>query len=222
MKKTNGEGSIWTTTRNGKPYYNGAVTVGIDEIGKPIRKSVGSFKKSIVIEKMNELRSKGKRRIHTGNKNITLGDFFLSWIYDYKRNEIQNNTFAEYETCYRLRVKPYQISKIRINEISLDMLQRYFNQLKGDNLSLNVIKKTYVKLNACFSFAEIHGIIEKNYCKGVVIGKEQKKKEEQYKAFTKEEQERIINALDLRNVIDCIIYFTFFTGLRLGEVLAVK
>lgn len=35
-------------------------------------------------------------------------------------------------------------------------------------------------------------------------------------------QEAITQALDLRNITDCILYFTFYTGLRLGEVLAIK
>lgn len=53
-KKTNGEGSLTVSTRNGKPYYTGKVTIGFDQNGKQIRKTFGSFKKTIVIEKMNK------------------------------------------------------------------------------------------------------------------------------------------------------------------------
>lgn len=222
MKKTNGEGSIWTEERNGKTYYRGAITIGLDVYGKAIRKTVGSYKKTAVIEKLNVLRQKAKKTQITNNTNVTFGDVFHSWIYNFKKNEIQNNTFAEYEVCYRLRIITHSISRMKINMISLDMLQRYFNDLKRQGWSDNVIKKTYIKINSCFVFAEIHGIINKNYCKGVIIGKVQKKKDDQYKVFSKEEQERIINALDLRNILDKVIYFTFYTGLRLGEVLAVK
>ena len=38
----------------------------------------------------------------------------------------------------------------------------------------------------------------------------------------KEEQDLILKTLDKRNMVDCIIYFTFFMGLRLGEVLGLQ
>lgn len=43
-KKSNGEGSIITTTLNGKPYYKASVTIGFDSNGKQIKKSFGSYK----------------------------------------------------------------------------------------------------------------------------------------------------------------------------------
>src|SRR3712207_8089257 len=41
-KRSNGEGSIWIIQRNGKPYYMGSITIGIDQNGKPIRKTTRS------------------------------------------------------------------------------------------------------------------------------------------------------------------------------------
>lgn len=222
MRRSAGEGSIWTVERNGKTYYIGSITLGKDENGKSIRKTTGSFKKSRVVDKLNTWKYEAKNKLLSSDPTITLRELFKAWIYDYKRNEIQNNTFAEYEVCYRLRIASSSLSNVKVKDITLDMLQRYFNDLKRQGWSDNVIKKTYIKINSCFTFAEIHGIINKNYCKGVIIGKVQKKKDDQYKVFTKEEQEAIIQSLDFRNVVDCIIYFTFYTGLRLGEVLAIK
>ena len=37
-KKSNGEGSIITTTLNGKPYYKASVTIGFDSAGKQIKR----------------------------------------------------------------------------------------------------------------------------------------------------------------------------------------
>ena len=57
----------------------------------------------------------------------------------------------------------------------------------------------------------------KDYCLAVILPKENKK--ERISVFSKQEQDLILKTLDKRNIVDCIIYFTFFTGLRLGEVL---
>ena len=217
-KKSNGEGSIITTTLNGKPYYKASVTIGFDSNGKQIKKSFGSYKKSVVLEKMNKVKYEAKNNI-LSNSNITFGDLFKQWIFNHKKVEVSDNTFCEYETAYRLRILPYNIANKRANQLTLNDLQMYFNELQ-EKFSANTIKKTYVQIHSCFKFAIIQGILNKNPCLGVTLQKEKKK--EKYNVFSKQEQELILNTLNKKDIVDCLIYFTFYTGLRLGEVLALK
>lgn len=217
-KKSNGEGSIITTTLNGKPYYKASVTIGFDSAGKQIKKSFGSYKKSVVLEKMNKIKYEAKNNL-LSNSNITFGDLFKQWIFNHKKVEVSDNTFCEYETAYRLRILPYNISNKRANQLTLNDLQMYFNELQ-EKFSANTIKKTYVQIHSCFKFAIIQGILNKNPCLGVTLQK--KDKQENYNVFSKQEQELILNTLNKKDIVDCLIYFTFFTGLRLGEVLALK
>lgn len=217
-KKSNGEGSIITTTLNGKPYYKASVTIGFDSAGKQIKKSFGSYKKSVVLEKMNKIKYEAKNNL-LSNSNITFGDLFKQWIFNHKKVEVSDNTFCEYETAYRLRILPYNISNKRVNRITLNDLQMYFNELQ-EKFSTNTIKKAYVQIHSCLKFAIIQGIITKNPCLGVTLQK--KDKQENYNVFSKQEQELILNTLNKKDIVDCLIYFTFFTGLRLGEVLALK
>ncbi|KDE74877.1 integrase [Fusobacterium necrophorum BFTR-2] len=219
--KSNGEGSIWTVKRNGKTYYMGAITVGFDTDGKQIKKTTGSFKRSNVVDRLNTYKYEAKNSVLSSDPNITLGALYHKWIFLYKKNGVQNNTFAEYEVCGRLRLYPYPIASIKVAKLDLDTLQEYFNSLKL-NWSANVIKKTFVKLNACLQFANDINIIKKNYCKSIVLPKIQKKKEDEYKVFEKEEQDLIIENLEFTNVVDRLIYFTFYTGVRLGEGIAAR
>ena len=218
MRRANGDGGISTTIRNGKKYYRGTVTIGYDSKGKQVRKTFGSYKKSVIIDKMNKAKYEVKTSSITSD-HITFGNLFKTWIYDYKKIEVSNNTFYEYEASYRLRIEPYAIANKRVNTIQLHDLQRYFNDLQ-ENFTANTIKKTYIQINSCFEFAMIQNIINKNYCKGVTLQKV--RKEQSTNVFTKEEQELIFNHLDKKNVVDNLIYFTFYTGLRLGEALGLK
>ncbi len=220
-KRSNGEGSIWIIQRNGKPYYMGSITIGIDQNGKPIRKTTGNVKKSKVVDKLNTLKYEAKNNLLSSDSEITFGNLYLKWVENYKKNEIQNNTYDGYLTCYKLRIQPYPIANIKVANITTNILQNYFNSLQ-ESVTPNGIKKVYMKVNACLNFAEMNNIIHKNFSKGVILPKIQKKKDDDYKVFTKEEQKRICEILDLKNTIDQIIYFTFYTGLRLGEVLAVR
>lgn len=217
-RRANGEGSITTAIRNGKTYYKATITVGKDYKGNYIRKSFGSFKKSVVIEKMRETKYEFEHNMSI-DSDMTLDSLFFKWIFDYKKIEVSDNTFAEYEVMYRLRIKPYQISNKKIAQITLDDLQMYFNSLQ-DDWTINTIKKTYTKINACFNFALLQGIIIKNLCLGVKLPK--KIEQEKENVFSKKEQEMLLNSLDLRSITDFVIFFTLYTGLRIGEVLAVK
>lgn len=78
-KKTNGEGSLTVTTRNGKPYYTGKVTIGFDQNGKQIRKTFGSFKKTIVIEKMNKAKNEHRENTSFSKVNSEKLVFSLCW-----------------------------------------------------------------------------------------------------------------------------------------------
>lgn len=217
-RRANGEGSITTTIRNGKTYYKANITIGWDSKGKQIRKSFGSFKKSVVLDKINTAKYESKNNI-LSNSDITFGDLFKGWIFDFKKIEVSANTFYEYEATYRLRVAPYSIAYKKVNQITLNDLQKYFNEMQ-ENFSANTIKKTYIQVHSCIKFAMIQGILFRDVCLGVTLQKAIK--QDKINVFSREEQNKIITYLDTRDIVDCLIYFTFYTGLRLGEVLGLR
>ena len=217
-KKSNGEGSIITTTLNGKPYYKASVTIGFDSAGKQIKKSFGSYKKSVVLDKMNKVKYEAKNNL-LSNSNITFGDLYKEWIFNFKKVDVSDNTFSVYVSTYKLRILPYNIANKRANQLKLTDLQGYFNELQ-EKYSATAIKRTYIHIHKCILFAIMQGIMTKDICVGVTLQKENKK--EKYNVFSKQEQSLILKSLNKKDIVDCLIYFTFFTGLRLGEVLALK
>ncbi|MGL5656027.1 MAG: tyrosine-type recombinase/integrase [Fusobacteriaceae bacterium] len=220
VKKSNGEGSVWQVERKGKPYYRASVVIGKNSDGNPIRKTFSGYKKSEVIEKMQKALYEVKSNIFTSEDNITFGQFFKEWIFDFKRNEISSNTFAEYEVCYRTKIQSYEIAQLKLKDITPNSLQKYFNiLLNSEGISVNCIKKVYVKIKACLQFAIIQNIILRNPIIAVTLPKGNQ--DEKYKVFSKDEQKLIIDRLG-NDVIDKVVLTGFFTGLRLGEILALQ
>ena len=217
-RKANGEGTISTVIRNGKTYYKANITVGWDSNGKQIRKSFGSYKKSVVLDKMNTAKYQAKTN-SLSNSDISFGELFKDWIFNFKKIEVSPNTFYEYEASYRLRLMNYSIARKKANQITLKDLQQYFNELQKD-FTANTIKKTYIQIHSCIKFAIIQGIMMKDFCPGVTLQKITKK--ENINVFSKQEQEMVLKTLDKRDIVDCLIYFTFYTGLRLGEILGLQ
>lgn len=220
MRKSNGEGTIWTEIRNGKNYYRSSVVIGKDCDGKLLRKTFGSFTKSTVVNKMQKALYEYKNNILTLGDNILFGNFFKEWIFNFKKREVSANTFSEYEICFRLKILPYQLSQIKIKDLNAQNLQKYFNHLLDvEKLSINNVKKVHIKIKACLQFALIQNVVLRNPILAITLPKI--KTEEKYKVFSKEEQELILSNLT-DNILDKIIYIGFFTGLRLGEVLGLK
>lgn len=217
-RNSNGMGSIIVSIVKGKKYYKGQVTLGYDVYGKQIRKSFGSTKKRELIDKMNKAKFEYKNK-DVSNLNVKFNDFFKYWIENFKKIEISNNSYVKYTTTYELRIAPYSIFKKKASAITLNELQFYFSSLTK-RFSPATVKQTYIHINACMNFAVLQGAIHKNFCPGITL--EKVVKDNKIKCFSKNEQTLILEHLKKNDIIDNIIYITFFTGLRLGEVLGLQ
>lgn len=220
-KKSNGEGTIYAMERNGKKYYTGQVTLGLDEKGKPIRKSFSGYKRYEVIQKMNEAQFYVDKNIYTDTKDLTFGEYLYEWLYTTKKLELAPLSFERYESIYKNKIKTDPIHRIKLSELSTMNLQKFFNNLieikKESYSSANYIKTT---LKTALEDAVKSGVLFRNPINGVKIKKEEKQKN--YNIFTVEEQELLISTLKLTDTVDLVIYTALSTGLRLGEILALK
>ena len=220
-KKSNGEGTIYTTERNGRKYYTGQVTLGLDEKGKPIRKSFSGYKRSEVLQRMNEAQFYVDKNIYTDTKDLTFGEYLYEWLYTTKKLELAPLSFERYESIYKNKIKTDSIHRIKLSELSTMNLQKFFNNLieikKESYNSANYIKTT---LKTALEDAVKSGVLFRNPINGVKIKKEEKQKN--YNIFTVEEQELLISSLKLTDTVDLVIYTALSTGLRLGEILALK
>lgn len=220
-KKSNGEGTIYAIERNGKKYYVGQVTIGIDENGKQLRKSFSGYKRSEVVQKMKEAQFYVDKNIYTDTKDLTFGEYLYEWLYTTKKLELAPLSFERYESIYKNKIKTDPIHRIKLSELSTMNLQKFFNnliQLKKESYSsANYIKTT---LKTALEDAVKSGVLFRNPINGVKIKKEEKQKN--YNIFTVEEQELLISSLKLTDTVDLVIYTALSTGLRLGEILALK
>lgn len=211
MKKSNGEGSITVTERQGKKYYTGRITLyNID--GKPQRKSKSFYKKSIVIKWMQENQIKS----YTEDSLRPIGEYIEEYLYQVKKPTVKDATFVRYETLYRHYIENTPLSEMPIANITPEMLQEYFSKLQKEksasitNRVLDIYKMTFKKLQQ-------QGSIRINPTLSVEVKKHIKEKRE---AFTSEEQKLIMKNLDITDTTDRLILLDFVSGLRLSELLA--
>ena len=219
-KKGNGEGSIYTTVRNGKTYYTAQITIGTEPNGKPLRKSFSGYKKSDVLEKMRSAQVQVDKGLYIPDSEMEFAEFFQMWLFTFKKHSIKPTSFARYEQIYRNKIKDSSIAHIKLTNLSALKLQKYFNDmLESGNLTPNSAKVVLTRINTCLKYAVQEGIIYRNYAANIQLPEiiQQKKRT----AYEKDEQEAILNYLT-DDICDIAILLDFCTGMRLGELLAIR
>lgn len=217
-KKYNGEGTIYDVVKNGKKYYKAQISLGYDKNGKRIRKCFCGYNKTEVLKKMQQALFKYGVSTYSYD-NISFGDFFKDWLYNYKKIELKPNSFARYESLFRLKIQDYKIYKIKLRELNTRDIQRHLNELINNNeISIENGKRLITLIHSSLNFAIRQEYIYRNYAEGIVFPKI--KKQVNNKVFSKEEQRLFIDHLNTKNTIDLLLLTAFCTGLRLGEITA--
>ncbi|WML35672.1 site-specific integrase [Clostridium sp. OS1-26] len=217
--KANGEGTIYKYEKNGKTYYRGMLTIGYDEDGKLIRKSFNGSKKQEVVNKMAEYKTKSNAGLLPSDDKITLQQWFYTWLFDFRINDLKPSSLERYEGIYRNYIKDTQIGKKKLSDLRAADIQMYYNSLSESNKTADTIKMINKNLKTCLNEALKQGLITKNYCTLVTLPKVEKKDE--ITVFSVEEQKSLINYLEGHR-LKMLLAMALGTGMRQGELLGLK
>lgn len=216
-KRANGEGSIaFYSSRN---CYRGQLTIGVDESGKPKRKSFYGKTKKEVKEKMETYKLLNPINKAAINE-YTVATWFNYWLWNIKKRDIKPKTFERYECIYRNYIKGSEIANIPLYKFKLNNLQAYYNRLSDNGKSPSIIKTINEKLKSSMIDAEKNGYIEKNYCQLVNLPKE-KRKEKKIEVFSVDQQNDFLEIIK-GHEFEILFLLAIGTGLRRGELLALR
>ncbi len=173
-------------------------------------------------KKFNQLLKLHKTKIIINKTSInkpTLNQFALE-SFEMNKNYRREHTTKDLINKYNLHIKPLLGDK-KIDEISIKDIKQWQNYLIEINLSVKYIKNLRSILNVILKDALEDEIIEKNPIEKVKAPK-RKYSENKYQIepFTKEEIELLIN--NATGQFKNILITLFFTGIRLGELVALK
>jgi integrase len=151
---------------------------------------------------------------------LTLQQWFKTWLFEYKVNEIRPSTLSKYEGLYRNYIKNTQIGMIKLKDLKASNLQAYYNLLTRDkNKTPDTIKTLNKVIKAALTQATAEQYIFLNPCNHVILPKIAPKSEIQI--FTLDEQLKFIEAIqDHRQRL--VFLLGLGTGLRIGELLGLK
>lgn len=221
-RKDNGEGSISPYKKGGKIVgYRASIQIGRDVNGKIIRKEFYGKTKKEAKEKLQSF----KKEYLLGNiniNNITLGEWFYTYIEDYQKKNRKFNTYRQYESVYRVHIKGTFLDNIKLKDLKAAHLNKFYNLLLQNGVTNTRIISINARIKTCLNEAEKQELIIKNYAKMVTLPKKDEAKKE-VDVLTQQDQIKLTTYLDtLDDNRALAIQFDLGTGLRIGELLALK
>ena len=214
-KRGNGEGSIYFSERLNRWVAQYSVN------GK--RKSVYGKTRKEVKDKLLEAQSDIFNNTYVDKSKITLEQILKNYIeYKYSTNKIKARTYIRnLETLTQIKKSSYKIAEMQIQSITVNDIKEFLKTIT--KYSNNSIHKIYGMLCKGFKIAVSEKYIVYNPTESELIGKPKSEKlDKKVVALTIRHQKKLISILDTKNTYDLIILIQLFTGLRIGEVLALE
>lgn len=202
--------------------FRGQLTIGYNDNGSPKRKSfIGKTKKE-VSDKMKEFYIDNSRGLLPNNDKITLSQWFYNWLFIYRIHDLKPSSFERYEGLYRNYIECSQIGKIKLIDLRANEIQQYYNSLvTEEGKSPTTIKTINKCLKSCLNQALKEGYVLKNYCTLITLPKGSNTQNKSINIFTLDEQQLFMREC-IKRKNGLLYIFALGTGLRLGELLALK
>ncbi|MCC3868937.1 tyrosine-type recombinase/integrase [Terrisporobacter mayombei] len=218
-RRSNGEGSIVKNMRNGIQIgWRASITIGTDDKGKLVRKQFTGKTQQDVKNKLQEYKKQMLMGVLNEDK-LTVSDWFYSWLFDYRKQDLKPKSFQRYHGIYKNYIENTDFGNIKLNDLRTTHLQRHYKKLLDNGITPTTIRQINTNLKTCLNEAERQGYIQKNWCKLVTLPKKEDNKE--VKVFTKEEQEKFLEAIK-GHELELLYIVALGTGLRIGEILGLK
>lgn len=145
---------------------------------------------------------------------VTLGNWYQTWLEEYKSVVVKNSTLLLYTTSYE-RYIGNALGSRKLQDIRTIHIQKLYNDLQKSGLSVGTIQIVHAVLFNIFKLALKNDILIKNPCVGAEIPREEKKEP---RVLTAAEQEIFLENIR-GNYYEPLLRVALGTGLRIGELL---
>ena len=219
-KRKNGEGSYGKKTIKGVQYNY-------------YRDSNGKY---TYAKTMKELRDKVKKKSEEppapkgDYSKKYFGEYCKAWLKQVAKRKITSRTYDDYESIIEHRIVPFDISDVMLESITVDMINKYIEQLNS-KYSLGTVQKTWAIVNQVLKYGMEEDDIPKFNRSKIILPKERD-------VAVKKKDVKFINNYDMEELYKVsqgrtpqnkqwgngskLIIFIMYSGLRIGEATSLK
>ena len=215
LRRGHNEGNIRQRT-DGR--WEVRLSAGIDyKTGKPRRTSTccNTRQEAIAILQLqaHEVRTQGWR----DPMSVTLGEWYEYWLDTYMKDTVKQSTYASYRSY--LNKHFCVLGKILLKKLEPHTLQEFYNyKFREEGLSPKTLRNYHMALHKCLQQAVKERLLVYNPCDAVTLSSGEKP---EISVFTNDQQRALVQA-SYRHRYGVFIRLDLCTGLRMGELLALK
>jgi len=223
-KRGQNEGSIrerFKKTKDGAKVsigWEARYTAGVDADGKQKQKSVYGKTRPEVAKALTKILNDINSGTYVKPSKLTIGSWLDTWLKDYKKQSVRIKTYSSYQDVVRLHLKSSSIGNLNLKDLQTHHVQHLLSSIIDKGLSPRMAKYVHIILSMAMKQALMSNLIVRNVCDGVTIPKQKKK---EIRVLTVKEQEVFTEAVKGHR-LEAAFILDLFTGLRLGELLALK
>lgn len=233
-RRSKGQGTIWQD-RNGK--WRGQLVVGMKGDGTSERRSFSGTSRDEVQRKLNEFIQLANASFETRTipdeeiegvetvvrSRITVAQMAKRWLWDYKRIEICSKTCEWYEHLIHSMIEPH-IGGVMLSRVNTLAVQTLINRLvMVDNYAARTVRGVRSILMQSFELANQLGLMQGNPAVGVKLPKIRRRgRKDEGKVIPMEIRAKVLQAAQAEPMMRAAITTLMFTGLRIGELLALR
>lgn len=224
-RRANGTGSVF---KDAQGYWNAQIPIGKDSKGKTKFKKFRSKKQATVLTKMKEYQLLHGTDAPQSYEKITIEEYLKNYLFSIKKDTIKPKSFDSVYNSYSVHIAPrighYYLTELTSEEIQTELISDMINS----GYAYSTIHKSYILINECLNYAVAQDKIIKNPCINVRLPKKENFNSKDIRFLSDDEIARFKESALIRqkdkyiykygNIITLVIY----TGLRLGELNALK
>ena len=210
-KRSNGEGTIYKR-KDGRWCASKHVILA-DGVSK--RKTVYGKTQKEVKEKLKQLEDEV---FPAEAGKMLLQDWMLLWMKKYKKMQLKQTTYENYEMNINTHIKGTEIGTTRLIDLTTGALQEfYIGKLKGEHgdrkISCRTVEYLHTIIGSALTQAYKNGLILKNVNDSTVLPK---KEQTEITPLTVEEVKKVLE-VSKSSDIHALLVVAIYTGMRKGD-----
>ena len=226
-RRASGEGLLrW---RKDRKCWEGRITVGTNEKGKPITKCFSGKTQRDVIAQMSQYREQLRGICLSSDSRMKLKDWGEKWLNEHMVHLIRPSTLKRYRRQCEIHIYPY-LGDCQISKITTKQIQRMYNDLKengrqinvkqkGKSLTGNTVRGIHTILHEMMEYALKENMIFNNPTNGTTIPKIEPF---ELQIVTDKQIKKFMAAIQSESDWRDFFYLEIMSGLRRGEICGLK
>jgi integrase len=213
-KRGNNEGSVG---KRKDGLWQASMTIGCDPLTGKLKRVFFKTRKEAADKLAKALRDKTQGSFVAPHKR-TLGEWLDPWLWEYKRPRLRPITFDSYEMLLRRHLKP-ALGHLLLQDIRPEYLQRFYNDRLAQGLAPRTVRYCHTILHGALAQAEKHQLVVRNVSELTEQPREIRK---ELRTLTREQVSGTLLPAIAEDRLFAAILWGFGTGLRRGELLAIR